>query len=85
VSPYLARPEGDADRRLWLEQFEARIREVASRSVAHLARGDQVALRMTSGARVQASARLGGDTILRYLALLEPTRAPELARRPRGT
>ena len=58
----------------WLGRFERRIRDVASRAVAHIKRGDGVTIRTTAGARVRADAAVGADPVLRFLALLEPTR-----------
>ncbi len=58
----------------WDVAFERRIREVASRAVAHLKRGDSVAVRTTGrdGGQVARSDRSSGaDPILRFLALLE--------------
>ncbi len=51
--------------------FEKRIREVASRAVAHIKRGDSVLVGNTVGDRVRADRNLGSDPILRVLALLE--------------
>lgn len=52
--------------------FERRVREVASRAVAHMKRGDGVAVRTTLGERVRSDRTLGADPILRFLALVEP-------------
>jgi uncharacterized protein (DUF58 family) len=60
----------------WTARFERRIRDVASRAVAHLKRGDGVTVRTSAGARVRADATVGADPVLRFLALLEPTRTP---------
>ncbi len=60
-------PESDA----FAQQLERRIREVASRAVAHIKRGDGVAVSTTSGERVRGDRNLGADPILRFLALLE--------------
>lgn len=54
----------------WSERFEARIREVASRAVAHLQRGDQVVIQTTQGERVKSHVGVGADPLLRFLALL---------------
>ncbi len=51
--------------------FEKRIREVASRAVAHIKRGDGVALRTSIGERIRADRSAGADPILRFLALLD--------------
>lgn len=55
----------------WSDQFEQRIREVASRAVAHIKRGDSVNVRSTSGESVTGNASVGADPVLRFLALLE--------------
>jgi uncharacterized protein (DUF58 family) len=60
----------------WSLRFERRIRDVASRAVAHLKRGDGVSVTATGGERVRVNASVGADPLLRFLALLEPTRAP---------
>lgn len=52
-------------------QFEKRIREVASRAVAHIKRGDSVVVTTTGGERVRGDRNLGSDPILRFLALLD--------------
>jgi uncharacterized protein (DUF58 family) len=63
--------EGEKPDDEWTARFERRIRDVASRAVAHLKRGDSVVVRTTSGERVRADATAGADPILRFLALLE--------------
>jgi uncharacterized protein (DUF58 family) len=55
-----------------LERFELRIREVASRAVAHLLRGDTVHLRTQSGQNLMATPATGADPILTFLALITP-------------
>jgi uncharacterized protein (DUF58 family) len=70
-------PESDA----FAQTFERRIREVASRAVAHIKRGDGVVVYTTLGERVRGDKNLGADPILRFLALLEwvdEARLPEL-------
>jgi uncharacterized protein (DUF58 family) len=57
----------------WLDQFEVRIREVASRSVAHIKRGDWVTVRSSGGESVIGNSSVGADPVLRFLALLEPS------------
>jgi uncharacterized protein (DUF58 family) len=57
----------------WLDQFEVRIREVASRSVAHIKRGDWVTVRSSGGETVIGNSSVGADPVLRFLALIEPT------------
>jgi uncharacterized protein (DUF58 family) len=52
-------------------QLEKRIREVASRAVAHIKRGDSVVVTSTLGDRVRADKNFGSDPVLRFLALLE--------------
>ncbi|MCC6217801.1 MAG: DUF58 domain-containing protein [Polyangiaceae bacterium] len=52
-------------------RFERRVRDVASRAVAHLRRGDGVRIATTRGERVRADARSGADPLLRFLALVE--------------
>lgn len=63
------------------QAFEKRIREAASRAVAHIKRGDGVIVATTLGERVRGDRSMGSDAILRFLALLEPVdedRVPEL-------
>lgn len=60
----------------WLDHFEVRIREVASRAVAHIKRGDWVNVRTTSGESATGNASVGADPVLRFLALLEPSPRP---------
>ena len=57
----------------WLDQFEVRIREVASRSVAHIKRGDWVNVRTSAGESATGNSSVGADPVLRFLALLEPS------------
>lgn len=65
----VVRPEGATEE--WSAAFERRIREVASRSVAHIKRGDAVAIRTTGGEAVRGDRTTGADPLLRFLALLE--------------
>ncbi len=51
--------------------FEKRVREAASRAVAHLKRGDAVVVRTTANHRVIADRTVGADPVLRFLALVE--------------
>jgi uncharacterized protein (DUF58 family) len=67
---------GGAPDEEWSLRFERRIRDVASRAVAHLKRGDGVAVLASGGERVRANATVGADPLLRFLALLEPTSEP---------
>ena len=55
----------------WTARFERRIRDVASRAVAHIKRGDGVTVRTRAGERVRATTAVGADPVLRFLALLE--------------
>ncbi len=55
----------------FVQRFERRIREVASRAVAHLKRGDSVTVRCTHGERAASVPSRGADPLLRFLALLE--------------
>ena len=56
----------------WMTRFERQVREVASRAVAHVKRGDRVIIRTTGGQRVRADRAAGIDPLLRFLALVEP-------------
>ncbi len=58
----------------WDLGFERRVRDVASRAVAHLKRGDSVVVSTTTGNVARADRAAGADPILRFLALLEPAR-----------
>jgi uncharacterized protein (DUF58 family) len=60
-------PESEA----FASQLERKIREVASRAVAHIKRGDGVVVATTVGERVRGDKNLGADPILRFLALLD--------------
>ncbi len=68
------RPEDAKDD--WATTFERRIRDCASKAVAHLKRGDTVTLRTTAGDAIRADRTAGADPLLRFLALVEPTAAP---------
>ncbi|WP_437569891.1 DUF58 domain-containing protein [Sorangium sp. So ce542] len=63
------RPAGEGDG--FAQTFERRIREAASRAVAHIKRGDAVVVATTLGERVRGDRNIGSDAILRFLALLE--------------
>ncbi len=63
-------PDKQPDER-WSAQFERRIRDVASRAVAHLKRGDAVTLSATRGESARADSTVGADPLLRFLALLQ--------------
>jgi uncharacterized protein (DUF58 family) len=79
------RPDGATDE--WGIGFERRIRDLASRAVAHLKRGDRVAVISTGGGSVRSDRTLGADPLLRHLALVEPVapRAAHLAQTARGS
>jgi uncharacterized protein (DUF58 family) len=64
------RPETADDE--WSAAFERRIRDVASRAIAHLKRGDRVTIQTSAGGLAHADRAVGADPLLRYLALLEP-------------
>lgn len=70
----------------WSLRFERRIRDVASRAVAHLKRGDTVSVLASGGERVRANSSVGADPLLRFLALLEPSsesaKTPEKPEKP---
>src|SRR5580698_1600407 len=60
----------------WSLAFERCVRDVASRAVAHIKRGDRVVVSTTAGGSSRADRTVGADPLLRYLALLDPlTRA----------
>jgi uncharacterized protein (DUF58 family) len=63
------RPTNGGDE--WDNTFERRIRDVASRAVAHVKRGDTVAVRTNAGGQARADRSAGADPLLRYLALVE--------------
>lgn len=73
------RPAGEGDG--FAPLFEKRIRDAASRAVAHIKRGDGVVVATTLGERVRGDRNVGADTILRFLALLDAVderRLPEI-------
>ena len=64
----------------WHVAFERRVRDVASRAVAHIKRGDRVAVLTTVGGVSRADRVVGADPLLRFLALVDPvTRSPSMA------
>jgi len=81
---------GEAASEEWVQRFERRIRDVASRAVAHLKRSDGVTVRTSFGERVRAMPSGGADPLLRFLALLEahaatdPSEAPASGPRKRA-
>ncbi len=54
----------------WDLAFERRIRDVASRAVAHIKKGDHVTIETSAGERTRGDRGVGADPVLRYLALL---------------
>jgi uncharacterized protein (DUF58 family) len=69
IRPTAATRKEDLD--AFSAQFERRIREVASRAMAHIKRGDGIVVTTTMGERVRGDKNLGADPILRFLALLD--------------
>ena len=65
----VVRPKGSGD--TFAQNFEKRIREVASRAVAHIKRGDGVVVATNLGEEARGDRNLGSDRILRFLALLD--------------
>ncbi len=61
----------------WPATFERKVRDVASRAVAHVKRGDPVVVRTTLGDRARADRTVGADPVLRFLALIEPVAAEQ--------
>ena len=61
-----------------------RIRDVASRSVAHIKRGDTVTIKTTAGEIVRGDRSTGADRLLRFLALLDSITQTELADRAKA-
>lgn len=53
------------------QAFERRVREIASRAVAHIKRGDGAVVTTLLGDRVRGDRNVGADPILRFLALVE--------------
>ncbi len=70
----VVRPIGDQTE--WIVAFEQRIRDVASRALAHIRRGDRVTVTTTARGRVEADRGQGVDPVLRFLALVEPVDGP---------
>jgi uncharacterized protein (DUF58 family) len=69
------RPDDARDE--WFATFERKIRDVASRGVAHIKRFDAVTVRTTSVDTVRADRTTGADPLLRFLALIESVPASE--------
>jgi uncharacterized protein (DUF58 family) len=55
----------------WPTAFERHIRELASRAIAHIKRGDGVTIRTTVAEVARADRTTGADRLLRFLALVE--------------
>lgn len=72
-----------ADRQSWNAQFEQRIRNAASATVALVRTGNNVRLTTTSAKTSEATNNTGADPILRFLALLEATDEAHLHRKNR--
>jgi uncharacterized protein (DUF58 family) len=70
----VVRPEAANDD--WESGFERRIRDTASRAVAHLKRGDRVTIVTNGAGSARADRAAGADPVLRYLALIEPVSTP---------
>jgi uncharacterized protein (DUF58 family) len=66
----VVRPEGAGEG--YAAGFERHVREVASRAVAHVKRGDSVVVRTTQGQRAAGGKTVGADPLLRFLALVDP-------------
>jgi len=77
-----ARPDNAGDD--WDARFERRIRDVASRAVAHLKRGDAVAIRTSSGEVARSDRSAGADPVLRFLALVQSISSRIAASRKTG-
>jgi len=73
------RPRGAGDD--FPAAFERRIREIASRVVAHVKRGDRVKLVASTGEVLRGDKRSGSDVLLRYLALVESIPAADTGER----
>jgi uncharacterized protein (DUF58 family) len=69
----------------WTEHFEVRIRDVASRAVAHIKRGDVVTVTTTARERARADRAVGADPVLRFLALIAHHPAEKGRLEPKAT
>jgi uncharacterized protein (DUF58 family) len=65
----------------WFTAFERRIRDIASRAVAHIKRGDAVTIKTTASEAVRGDRTTGADRLLRFLALVESITTSELTTR----
>jgi uncharacterized protein (DUF58 family) len=68
----------------WWSAFERRIRDVASRAVAHIKRGDSVTIKTTAAEAVRGDRSTGADRLLRFLALVESVTMSELTARSKS-
>jgi uncharacterized protein (DUF58 family) len=71
----VVRPRGAGDE--WSAAFQRRVRDVASRAVAHLKRGDRVSVVTSANGLTRADRSVGADPLLRCLALIEPVTQAE--------
>jgi uncharacterized protein (DUF58 family) len=69
----VVRPAGAREE--WSTAFERRVRDVASKAVAHIKRFDAVSIKTSTNQGVRADRTTGADPLLRFLALVE-TSAP---------
>ena len=63
------RPDDAKDE--WFTAFERKVRDIASRAVAHVKRFDAVTIKTTSQDAVRSDRSTGADPLLRFLALVE--------------
>jgi uncharacterized protein (DUF58 family) len=63
------RPDDAKDE--WFNAFERKIRDLASRAVAHVKRFDAVTIKTTSSDAVRSDRTTGADPLLRFLSLVE--------------
>ncbi len=61
----------DESKEEWDNAFERKIRDAASRAVAHIKRGDTVTVKTTAADAVRSDRSSGADPLLRFLALVE--------------
>ncbi|MEZ4298375.1 MAG: DUF58 domain-containing protein [Polyangiaceae bacterium] len=73
----VVRPHDPPD--TFAQTFERRVREVASRAVAHIKRGDGAVVTTLLADRVRGDRNVGADPILRFLALVEPVDEAQVA------
>lgn len=68
----------------WFTAFERKIRDAASRAVAHIKRGETVSIETSAGEVARADRSVGADPLLRFLALVSPS-SPSDKKKPRAT